>query len=1180
MELISEGFILRLFVIVSVFCLLGVNCSRMWSSFDKRQLSAEKKRCLSPCKIFHSWCKNDGKCREKGPDCSWYCECPDNCEGFFCEKVIENVDGKNKTTVKIKAQVVRETEKQTFTFDKSKLEQALASIYQKNKETETESGKPAEPKPIAPICKTIKVNENITVTGTLYCPPDKINKDLQNRTSEATRGTSTSTIVPKTVFLKITSSASNATSTKATSVTKISISELMRKNNQVMEGSKDSAKHGTEAAKNRSRSEAYLKNTRILEEKVNEDQSQTSTPSIGSNLSDGSGSQVNTTDIKENPTENVTLSVEAKRKTTTPYIENITSSVSSANSIGSTTKVLTSQIRYDTVTSQTTLNSAVATKKDEISIAINTTSVKPAMSQKVMSQTVPTSTLKSSDLTTKTSEETLTTMPSTRIQTIKLRSTVTPVTNVEINVSSKSMLDSTASSIETTTYSTPNPSRPRIKLETKGNSTTQTDLEPNQYFTSTTGTTKAFLHPYKTESSSSTTVHQSPLVISTELPTKPAINHTLTKMETASQTTEEDSGTTNSTSPHIKTSSTVSSNIGNDSTSSSTNRNKSSITSATTAQTPSATEISSKKETKTQNTNTTHLTQTSINSSMTSSTTSTTGPLTRATKISIRYDTLTLITHITPQSRGSSIPIARVSSTTPQTTIASEILQKNETTMPTKNVTSVTPESIRISTTNLQTISTAHKATSTTELSSKNETTTRSKGIDRLLATSMGNTKTIVTSATTTTKRTSTTELSSENETTTHSRDIAQQKTKKMKEISLTTSTTYTRSLSEQSISNLSVTDTNSTTNLSTTVEPGKSDLITSPPPNRKNVGLSIPTTTIAKQFPSVETTIDFKTSKVDIKTTTPPSTSDEANSSASTLRVFSTYAKPVSSTSSSIMTSTTNRIMSRKTTVSSPSYPERYGKIRSTTKGTNGTSTYSNTNGTLSSAATTKAVDSIKLSTLNTTDTTTLSLKFSTTTQPLIEETQKVLPIVHGKSFYGNHTSINDSSVETDSSLEINEQSSPVGSGTMLGSTIIAPKPKMNNSITEDVTTSSNPKSSQISTDSTTTTTDLSTTNISKMKTGLSNSVKSELKSTTLIDSKIKNIPLVHANNIIKTKIHETKKVVETIKQMELDIDKKYETDPTQNFYDSFFPGLLHSPESKENMLQSSVLTTTGKQV
>jgi len=45
-------------------------------------------RVLAPCKIFHTLCKNEGKCREKGKDGTWYCECPANCEGFFCEKVM------------------------------------------------------------------------------------------------------------------------------------------------------------------------------------------------------------------------------------------------------------------------------------------------------------------------------------------------------------------------------------------------------------------------------------------------------------------------------------------------------------------------------------------------------------------------------------------------------------------------------------------------------------------------------------------------------------------------------------------------------------------------------------------------------------------------------------------------------------------------------------------------------------------------------------------------------------------------------------------------------------------------------------------------------------------------------------------------------------------------------------
>ncbi|KAK3611975.1 hypothetical protein CHS0354_011634 [Potamilus streckersoni] len=51
-----------------------------------------EKACVPFCKVFSTVC-NYGECRQKlETDCEWYCECPPDCVGRFCEKLIKPGD--------------------------------------------------------------------------------------------------------------------------------------------------------------------------------------------------------------------------------------------------------------------------------------------------------------------------------------------------------------------------------------------------------------------------------------------------------------------------------------------------------------------------------------------------------------------------------------------------------------------------------------------------------------------------------------------------------------------------------------------------------------------------------------------------------------------------------------------------------------------------------------------------------------------------------------------------------------------------------------------------------------------------------------------------------------------------------------------------------------------------------
>ncbi|XP_060598639.1 mucin-22-like [Ruditapes philippinarum] len=161
----------------------------MWKSLEQKQAANKtpSKRCVSPCKIFHTWCKNEGKCREKGKDCTWYCECPSNCEGFFCEKKVDkdNIIDAGQI-VEVKDTYEKEKKKPVSAFDKSKLAQALAGIFLKEKQTDEEK-KTVLPDTIERVGDTIKPKV------ILNCPPGELNKKAPaaNSSEQSTQPTIT-----------------------------------------------------------------------------------------------------------------------------------------------------------------------------------------------------------------------------------------------------------------------------------------------------------------------------------------------------------------------------------------------------------------------------------------------------------------------------------------------------------------------------------------------------------------------------------------------------------------------------------------------------------------------------------------------------------------------------------------------------------------------------------------------------------------------------------------------------------------------------------------------------------------------------------------------------------------------------------------------------------------------------
>lgn len=159
------------FIFIFGYYIDVTSCLNMWTSLDEHQANKTPvKRCISPCKFFHSWCKNDGKCREKGKDCTWYCECPENCEGFFCEKIVTKESAVPDNTAQVSITYEKETKKDITAFDKSKLAQALAGIFKKNQNEEEK--KITEPETVDRVGNTIETKENVTAKIILNCPPE------------------------------------------------------------------------------------------------------------------------------------------------------------------------------------------------------------------------------------------------------------------------------------------------------------------------------------------------------------------------------------------------------------------------------------------------------------------------------------------------------------------------------------------------------------------------------------------------------------------------------------------------------------------------------------------------------------------------------------------------------------------------------------------------------------------------------------------------------------------------------------------------------------------------------------------------------------------------------------------------------------------------------------------------
>jgi len=194
MKVIHMSFVI--IVAISLDLFTTVAASGMWTAMGQK---SHERKCVSPCRIFHTWCKNDGKCREKGADCTWYCECPDNCEGFFCEKVLQDgVDAAPKEgehAVAVDIVVEKEKKKKVSAFDKSKLAQALAGIINDPTPSKTEDSKIEELQTIERVDPSaeISVKETITKQTKIYVNCSEYN-DTGTFIKEASPTTLTETV--------------------------------------------------------------------------------------------------------------------------------------------------------------------------------------------------------------------------------------------------------------------------------------------------------------------------------------------------------------------------------------------------------------------------------------------------------------------------------------------------------------------------------------------------------------------------------------------------------------------------------------------------------------------------------------------------------------------------------------------------------------------------------------------------------------------------------------------------------------------------------------------------------------------------------------------------------------------------------------------------------------------------
>ena len=188
-----------LFAISVAFFIIPPVSSSLWVSVEE-SLSRSKnmeKPCMPPCKVFHSWCKNNGKCREKLPDCAWYCECPANCEGVFCERIITKTNNEEKVDVQV--ELIKEKETEKSAFDTLQLDAALANIYKKKTEKGVETPELKE-----------KV-ESVTVNDTKTLCLSEMLKKHDRRKNQTTATFTTSTTEATIINLNTTTDANEMT---------------------------------------------------------------------------------------------------------------------------------------------------------------------------------------------------------------------------------------------------------------------------------------------------------------------------------------------------------------------------------------------------------------------------------------------------------------------------------------------------------------------------------------------------------------------------------------------------------------------------------------------------------------------------------------------------------------------------------------------------------------------------------------------------------------------------------------------------------------------------------------------------------------------------------------------------------------------------------------------------------
>ncbi|KAL4236027.1 hypothetical protein ACF0H5_004414 [Mactra antiquata] len=167
------------FVVIVIIDFWGSSdCLNMWTSIEERQASSQStKGCVSPCKIFHIMCKNDGKCRQRGADCTWYCECPSNCEGIFCEKIIDESESQEQNPL-YNVHHEQPKQKDVTAFDRNTLAKALLGI---SKKQTPEEEKKAEQQG-DPLIQTLNGEKTI-------CPPDEIAKPSTTTASQTSSTT-------------------------------------------------------------------------------------------------------------------------------------------------------------------------------------------------------------------------------------------------------------------------------------------------------------------------------------------------------------------------------------------------------------------------------------------------------------------------------------------------------------------------------------------------------------------------------------------------------------------------------------------------------------------------------------------------------------------------------------------------------------------------------------------------------------------------------------------------------------------------------------------------------------------------------------------------------------------------------------------------------------------------------